>query len=62
MIKINAVLSSYSIWMNKGITRADFMRLTGISRDKAIKLLKKYQEEGIIRRYGGGKTVVYLKA
>lgn len=44
------------------ITRADFMRLTGISRDKAIELLKKYQEEGIIRKYGGGKTVVYLKA
>ncbi|WP_417009013.1 hypothetical protein [Bacteroides congonensis] len=37
------------------------MRLTGISRDKAIELLKKYQEEGIIRKYGGGKTVVYLK-
>lgn len=43
------------------ITRADFMRLTGISRDKAIELLKKYQEEGIIRKYGGGKTTVYLK-
>lgn len=43
------------------ITRADFMRLTGISRDKAIELLKKYQEEGMIRKYGGGKTVVYLK-
>lgn len=43
------------------ITRADFMKLTGISRDKAIELLKKYQEESIIRKYGGGKTVVYLK-
>lgn len=43
------------------ITRADFMRLTGISRDKAIEFLKNYIEEGVIRKYGGGKTVVYLK-
>lgn len=37
------------------------MRLTGINRDKAIGLLNKYIEEGMIRKYGGGKTVVYLK-
>lgn len=43
------------------ITRADFMRLTGISQDKALELLKKYQGAGMIRKYGGGKTVVYLK-
>lgn len=43
------------------ITRADFMRLTGIRQRKALELLKKYLEEGIIRKYGGGKTVVYLK-
>lgn len=43
------------------ITRTDFMRLAGINRDKAIGLLNKYIEEGIIRKYGGGKTVVYLK-
>ncbi|MCE8923425.1 DNA-binding protein [Bacteroides ovatus] len=43
------------------ITRADFMRLAGINRDKAIGLLNKYIEEGVIRKYGGGKTVVYLK-
>ena len=43
------------------ITRADFMRLAGINRDKAIGLLNKYIEEGMIRKYGGGKTVVYLK-
>lgn len=42
------------------ITRTDFMRLTGISRDKAFELLRKYLDEGIIRKYGGGKTVVYL--
>lgn len=43
------------------ITRADFMKLTGISRYKAVELLNQYIEEGIIRKYGGGKTVVYLK-
>lgn len=43
------------------ITRTDFMRLAGISRDKAIELLKVYIEEGIIRKYGGGKTTVYLQ-
>lgn len=44
------------------INRADFMRATGISRDKAIHLLKKFLEEGIIRRYGSGKSVVYLQS
>lgn len=34
------------------ITRADFMRITGISRDKAIELLKHFLEEGVIRKYG----------
>lgn len=43
------------------ITRSDFTRLTGISRDKALELLSKFLKEGIIRKYGSGKTVVYLK-
>ncbi len=43
------------------ITRADFMRITGISRDKALELLKRFLEERIIRKYGGGRTIVYLK-
>lgn len=43
------------------ISRTDFMRLTGINRNKAITYLNQYMEEGIIKRYGGGKTVVYLK-
>ena len=43
------------------ITRTDFMRLAEISRNKAIELLNKFLEEEIIRKYGGGKTVVYLK-
>ena len=43
------------------ITRTDFMRLAEISRNKAIELLNKFLKEEIIRKYGGGKTVVYLK-
>lgn len=43
------------------INRADFMKLTGVNRLKAIDLLNGYIKEGIIRRYGGGKAVVYLK-
>lgn len=42
------------------INQMDFMHLTGISRKKAINLLNEYIEEGIIRKYGGGKSVVYL--
>lgn len=42
------------------ISRADFMSLTGISRKKAVNLLNEYIEEGILRKYGDGKTVVYL--
>ena len=41
--------------------RTDFMRLAEISRNKAIELLNKFLKEEIIRKYGGGKTVVYLK-
>ena len=43
------------------ITRTDFMRLAEISRNKAIELLNKFLKEEIIRKYGGGKTFVYLK-
>ena len=42
------------------INRSDFMSLTGISRKKAVNLLNEYIEEGIIRKYGNGKAVVYL--
>lgn len=42
------------------INRPDFMSLTGLQRNKAVNLLNKYIEEGIIRKYGNGKAVVYL--
>ncbi len=44
------------------IYRHDFMRLTGTNKDKAIDLLNEFAAEGLIRRYGGGRTVVYLGA
>jgi predicted histone-like DNA-binding protein len=43
------------------ITRAEFKRLTGISKDRAFNLLHQFMEEGIIRKYGAGKATVYLK-
>lgn len=42
-------------------TRSDFMRLTGMKKEQAIILLNKCIKDGSIRKYGSGKTVVYLK-
>jgi predicted histone-like DNA-binding protein len=42
-------------------TRTDFKRLTGVNQNRAFNLLHQFIEEGIIRKYGGGKTTVYLK-
>lgn len=44
------------------ITRADYEQLTGRAKHQAIADLNAFLEEGIIRKYGNGKTVVYLKA
>lgn len=43
------------------ITRADYEALTGKTKQQAVADLNKFLEEGIIRRYGSGRTVVYLK-
>ena len=43
------------------ITRADYGQLTGMAKHQAVADLNKFLEEGIIRKYGSGKTVVYLK-
>lgn len=43
------------------ITRTNFIKLTGISGDKTIELLKRFLEEEIIRKYGSGKASVYLQ-
>lgn len=43
------------------ITRADYEQLTGRAKHQAVADLNGFIEEGIIRKYGTGKTVVYLK-
>lgn len=43
------------------ITRADYSALTGCSKGQAVDDLNRYINEGILRRYGSGRTVVHLK-
>lgn len=43
------------------ITRTDYEQLTGRAKHQAVADLNGFLEEGIIRKYGRGKTVVYLK-
>lgn len=43
-------------------THTDYEQLTGRARHQAVADLNGFLEEGIIRKYGSGKTVVYLKA
>lgn len=42
------------------ITRADYARLTGRTKEQAIAELNKFLANDIIYKYGSGKTVVYL--
>lgn len=44
------------------IMRADYEALTGKTKQQAVADLNQFIEEGIIRKYGSGRTVVYLKA
>lgn len=43
------------------ITRTDYESATGLVKHRAMTDLNRYLEEGVIRKYGSGKTVVYLK-
>ena len=43
------------------ITRADYESKTGLVKHRAVSDLNRYLAEGMIRKYGSGKTVVYLK-
>ncbi len=43
------------------ITRADYESITGLVKHRAVSDLNRYLAEGMIRKYGSGKTVVYLK-
>lgn len=46
---------------NVCITRADYSGLAKCSKTQAQVDLNRYIEQGIIRKYGSGRTVVYLK-
>lgn len=43
------------------ITRTDYCRLTGHDKQRALKELNGFIEQGILMRYGAGKQVVYAK-
>lgn len=46
---------------NVCITRAEYSRLTNVTDRRAICDLQEYLAEGIIRKRGGGRSVVYIK-
>lgn len=43
------------------ITRTDYCRLTGHDKQRALKELNVFIEQGVLMRYGAGKQVVYAK-
>lgn len=43
------------------MTRADYQRLTGKSKDKSNKELNAFIQQGAIQKYGSGRMVVYIK-
>ena len=43
------------------ITRTDYESATGLAKHRAVADLNRYLAEGTVRKYGSGKTVVYLK-
>lgn len=43
------------------ITRTDYCRLTGHDKQRALKELNGFIEQGVLMRYGAGKQVVYAK-
>ena len=43
------------------ITRADYCRLTGHDKLRAVNELNRFIEQGILIRYGAGKQVVYAR-
>lgn len=44
------------------IIRTDYEALTGKTKQQAVADLNQFVEEGILRKYGSGRTVVYLPA
>ena len=53
---VNEYLSKYPC-----LTRADYCRLTGHDRKRAVNELNAFIEQGVLMRYGAGKQVVYAK-
>ncbi|MFS2685139.1 DNA-binding protein, partial [Candidatus Bacteroides intestinigallinarum] len=43
------------------LTRADYCRLTGHDKQRALNELNTFIERGLLIRYGAGKLVVYAK-
>lgn len=46
---------------NQCINRADYATITGRSKIQAVRDLNEFIQDGIIRKYGTGRMVVYLK-
>ena len=42
------------------ITRADYARITNTLKSKAVNDLNEFIRQGWLRKYGAGRTVVYL--
>ena len=45
----------------RGLTRADYCRMTGHDKQRAINELNIFIERGLLIRYGAGKLVIYAK-
>ena len=46
---------------NPVLTRADYCRLTGLKKEHALQDLNQFIEQGVLKRFGGGKQVFYAK-
>lgn len=44
-----------------GIRHTEYMLLTALSRKRAITHLNHYINKGVLRKFGSGKVIVYLK-
>lgn len=43
------------------ITRADYCRLTGLKKEHALQDLNSFINQGVLKRFGGGKQVFYAR-
>lgn len=54
--RIHSYLEEYPV-----ITRTEYCRLTGRRKEYALKDLNAFIEQGLLKRFGGGKQVFYAK-